>query len=94
MRTVRLGWVQHDVLTAISRQTEEVVTSGAGSTLAKMIDLRGDAKKYDSRYRAAICAAVERHNAAQCGSDCPVDPTLTIISGSVGPRGGFGYYVK
>lgn len=91
---MKLGHVQRNILEQIAEQTFDAAYGRSrGVALWAMLNLRGKASSYSGRYLAAVSNAVRRHNEGMCESDCPIPSGKRVVASSVGPRGGFGYYV-
>lgn len=63
---------------SIQKTLHNIVASSEGIALYAAQDLHGEAKRYESRYRAAFIRFAEANDDK-------------LVAGNVGPHGGFGY---
>ena len=61
-----------------------------GEAAYAIMGLRGRAKNYAGRYARSLENAVKAHNAG-LASNSPLPGDAIVVSGHVGPRGGWGY---
>ncbi len=55
-----------------------------------LMNLKGNASRYKSRYESALLNAIDKHNSGELKSS-PIPKEYEIAIGAYGKKGGFGY---